>query len=316
MRLSRHLFVFAALLSFFALPTDAQLLWKISGNGLTKPSYMLGSVHLVPSHFIDSIYGLRAVMAEVEQWYGEVVTTDTTVNSVTPDKTVLELPKDMLLKDFYTKEEQERINHFNYRLTNFEEFEDDVLCLYKGDTPGRVLNDLVLIHMQMHNIKLVFDSIPKILFDTNFELDAIKNGKPVGALDDAELHRKVVSNGYYSNHKPLKKQAKNLLSYVDHYAEINYTSYDLMYRYHSQDLNLMNNAKTVKENNKNYRKMKELSPQGRNMIWAKKMPAIMADKSTLFVVGVNHLGNPNTEKRGLIQLLRKAGYTVEPVRKD
>jgi uncharacterized protein YbaP (TraB family) len=30
------------------IPSDKALLWKISGNALKKPSYLLGTIHLIP----------------------------------------------------------------------------------------------------------------------------------------------------------------------------------------------------------------------------------------------------------------------------
>ena len=48
----------------------------------------------------------------------------------------------------------------------------------------------------------------------------------------------------------------------------------------------------------------------RNANWIKAMPGIMADKSTLFVVGAGHLPGD----RGVLQLLRNAGYSVEGVK--
>ena len=49
---------------------------------------------------------------------------------------------------------------------------------------------------------------------------------------------------------------------------------------------------------------------GRNADWVEKMPAIMADKATLFVVGAAHLPG----ERGVLELLEKQGYTVEAVK--
>lgn len=296
----------------FAVSANAQLLWKITGKGLSRPSYLLGTMHYAPAHFIDSIQGLRAVMAEVEQVYGETVSSDTTVNYYTPDESAIEMPGDSVLADLYTKEEQARINHFYYRLTDWED--DDFIELFGNDTPGKAYHDLCEEHISNYNTEFVFDSIPIISFDANFELDAIKTGKPVGALDDPELHRSLISDELNKGKYSLKEQAKDLLNVIDHYAAVNYVIYRGMFYYHSQNLALHNDSKGVKNRNKEYRKQKERSVQGRNITWAKKMPAIMEEGSTLFAVGVAHLGNPK-EKRGLLQLLRKAGYTLEPVGK-
>jgi len=307
--------VFVMLIVMFPVSANAQLLWKITGNGLSKPSYLFGTMHYAPAHFIDSIQGLRAVMAEVEQVYGETVSSDTTVNYCTPDESVIEMPGDSVLADLYTEEEQARINHFYYRLSGFDEAESDFMWYYEEFTPGALKSDLITIkHIIMHNVKFVFDSIPSVGFDINFELDAIKNHKAVGALDDPELHRSVISDEFNMGKYSLKEQAKGLLIVIDHYAEANYELYSLMLNYRSQNLALFNDIKNIKKRNEEYRKHKERSCQGRNITWAKKMPAIMEEGSTLFVVGGAHLGNPK-EKRGLLQLLCKAGYTLEPVGK-
>ena len=49
------------------------LLWEISGNGLQKPSYLLGTMHTVEFRFMfDSIPGIRKVLSAVEQLAAEI----------------------------------------------------------------------------------------------------------------------------------------------------------------------------------------------------------------------------------------------------
>ena len=55
---------------------------------------------------------------------------------------------------------------------------------------------------------------------------------------------------------------------------------------------------------------KETLIYARNDNWMKQMPEIMKQKSTLFAVGAGHLPG----ERGVLALLRKAGYTVEGVK--
>ena len=43
----------------FAFSANAQLLWKISGNGLTQPSYVMGTHHLAALSIKDSIQDCR-----------------------------------------------------------------------------------------------------------------------------------------------------------------------------------------------------------------------------------------------------------------
>jgi hypothetical protein len=48
---------------------------------------------------------------------------------------------------------------------------------------------------------------------------------------------------------------------------------------------------------------------GRNRKWAAKLDSLLPGKSMLIAVGAAHLPG----KQGVIELLRKEGYTVDPV---
>ena len=49
------------------LGAQAQLLWKVSGNGLDRPSYVMGTHHLAPLSIKDSIAGMKQAMDETQQ---------------------------------------------------------------------------------------------------------------------------------------------------------------------------------------------------------------------------------------------------------
>lgn len=70
------------------------LLWEISGNGLQKSSYLLGTMHTVEFNFMfDSIPGIRKVLSAVEQVATEV---DMMASESTLNKTAT-LPADYFL---------------------------------------------------------------------------------------------------------------------------------------------------------------------------------------------------------------------------
>lgn len=76
-----------------ALGVRAQLLWKVSGNGLEKPSYIMGTHHLAPLSITDSIASLPQVMEQAEQVYGEIVMGD----AITPEA-IMKMQQAMVLK--------------------------------------------------------------------------------------------------------------------------------------------------------------------------------------------------------------------------
>ena len=65
-------FIGAVLFICVAFSANAQLLWKVSGNGLNQPSYIIGTHHLAPFSIMDSIAGLKKAMNETQQVYGEI----------------------------------------------------------------------------------------------------------------------------------------------------------------------------------------------------------------------------------------------------
>ena len=55
-------FIGAIIFICVALSANAQLLWKVSGNGLSSPSYIMGTHHLAPLSIKDGITGLQKMM--------------------------------------------------------------------------------------------------------------------------------------------------------------------------------------------------------------------------------------------------------------
>ena len=69
-------FIGAVIFICVALSANAQLLWKVSGNGLSSPSYIMGTHHLAPLSVKDGIAGLQKAMDETQQVYGELKMSD------------------------------------------------------------------------------------------------------------------------------------------------------------------------------------------------------------------------------------------------
>ncbi|MBQ2447022.1 MAG: TraB/GumN family protein, partial [Bacteroidales bacterium] len=61
-----------SLVLMMALSVNAQLLWKISGNGLKDASYILGTHHACSFTFCDSIPGLKKAFGQAQVVVGEI----------------------------------------------------------------------------------------------------------------------------------------------------------------------------------------------------------------------------------------------------
>ena len=59
-------------IALVALASQAQLLWKVSGNGLGRPSYIFGTHHMAPSTMIDQVKGMDEAIQGCDIVVGEI----------------------------------------------------------------------------------------------------------------------------------------------------------------------------------------------------------------------------------------------------
>ena len=55
-----------------AIAANAQLLWKVSGNRLGRPSYVMGTYHFAPAAMIDKIPGMDQAFKGCDIVIGEL----------------------------------------------------------------------------------------------------------------------------------------------------------------------------------------------------------------------------------------------------
>ena len=63
---------FILILALVAMAAQAQLLWKVSGNNLARPSYILGTYHFAPAAMIDKIPGMQQAFDGCDVVVGEL----------------------------------------------------------------------------------------------------------------------------------------------------------------------------------------------------------------------------------------------------
>jgi uncharacterized protein YbaP (TraB family) len=107
---------------------------------------------------------------------------------------------------------------------------------------------------------------------------------------------------------PYEKQAKELLNYIDSIHTYKNNTSDLVKVYREQDLQKMEDL-TVKAEG-GIGEYLDLLVYNRNKRWIVQLETILHEKTTLVAVGAGHLPG----EFGMIHLLRKAGYTVKPLK--
>lgn len=283
---------------------QAQLLYKISGNGLTKPSYIIGTYHLAPVSFADSIPGLKEAMAATEQVYGELDMTDlTSAENLQKMQTAMMLPEGTTLSKLLTAEEMARLNVVLKELMGVDMTNQMVAQQLDGLSPQALQTQLsLLIYMKKHD-----GFNPQATFDGYFQQVAQQQGKGVGGLETADFQVSVLFKG-----QSLERQKELLMCLVDNKEHTELMAEQLVEAFFKQDLVGVKAVIDEKEQTKcdSTPEEEDALIYNRNANWAKLMPQIMADKATFFAVGAGHLPG----EKGVLQLLKNAGYMIEGVK--
>lgn len=301
----KRFFVSAFFSCFMVWGAQAQLLYKISGKELTKPSYIIGTYHLANVGFVESVPGLKNALDETEQVYGEVDMSDMrSTDNMQKIKRATTLPEGKKLSTLLTKDQLKRLNAYLKEAMGADLNNPAVAKQFEQITPAALTTQLTLL-MFMRNHMGEFD--PMTTFDEYFQKQAKANNEPVGGLETVEFQIKTLFES-----TPLKRQVEQLMCLIDHAGFNEQMSERIVKAFYAQDLDAIKAAMDEKMHNNC-----DSSPEEENMLiydrnadWAEKMPAIMAAKPTFFAVGVGHLPGD----KGVLNLLRTAGYTVEGVK--
>lgn len=298
----KRLFSFLLLLAV-AVGSYAQLLWKVSGNGLSQPSYIVGSFHVAPANFVDSIAGLNDALASCKQVYGELSLQELgDISKLQQMQAAMLLPDSVKLQDLFTAEQQEQVNKMLRRVLG-----TDLTTPTVGEQLSRMKPSALSATLQVVTYVKKHPSFnPQALFDAALLQKGAQAGKTVGGLETMAFQSRLL---YES--KPLERQAAELLCMAQHFDYQEELMERLAAAYLAQDLKALAAVMSEKMNNEcdSTPEEEEALIYQRNADWAKKLPSILHTASTLVVVGSGHLPG----ERGLLELLRQAGFDVTPV---
>ena len=266
--------------------TQAQvksLLWKISGNGLPQDSYLFGTIHLIPAKDYFLPRGTDSLLSRSKKLVVEMDISDPALPAKMMGAMMLDSGK--TLAGLYTPKE------YDYLAKKLEK---------NYHLPVAALQTMKPILVQQSLMIKQFTGTDHTSYEKKFLEQAEKNGIEVVGLETLEDQLAALDV------MTLDEQAKALLKAVRN-PKAGEKSLDKMVKtYKAQDIEAL--YKAVTEDKADLGKYEDVLLGNRNRNWIPKIAA-MASKETVFIaVGAGHLGGEN----GVISLLRKAGYTVEP----
>lgn len=285
-----HILTLAILLTGI-LSASAQVFYKIEGNGLEKPSYILGTHHLAPLSNVDSIAGLHEAFSDVEQVVGEI---DMTIDQMTLGlkmQSYMIAPADSTLSSVLDPETYSRISEEFRKWAPMEGME---LPMLDGFKP-QVITTMVAVGMVQREMP---GFNPQEQLDTYFQLQGLELGHKIVPLETPEQQAELL----YSS-TPIAEQAKALVEMLDDPEKqmVNVRSLNEAYIAHDIDTLL----ELTRDEDVNPEFMERLLNE-RNANWLQALPAIMAEAPTFIVVGALHLPG----EHGVLEGLRQKGYTI------
>jgi uncharacterized protein YbaP (TraB family) len=263
---------------------DKSLLYEISGNELTKSSYIFGTFHIMcaEDYMISEI--MKQKFTTTEQIVLELDMDDPQMMVQMQQQIFMKDGKS--LKDLLPKEDYDEVG--NYFIDSLK-------------MPFQVLD-------KVKPFALISMLYPKILGCPiqSFEMDFVKLGKD----ENKEILglETVADQMRVFDAIPYQKQADDLVKVIQDIDNSKAEFDKLVITYKTEDIDAI--AKMIAEDNNGYAPYTDVLLNDRNENWIAKMTDLIKEKSTFFAVGAGHLGG----KKGVINLLREAGYAVTAVK--
>lgn len=284
------------LLTFFAflvLAGSAQqntLLWRISGNGLQQPSYLFGTMHLLCAEDIDLSDSLRSAISRSSNVYLELQMDN--MMEMMGAMQHMGMRDDTTLADLLSDAEYEKVKGYfeehNTLLpfTLLETFKPLLAASLIAEQQAKTCDNMIAMEQLIMEEAKANDKKIKGLETMDYQLSIFD--KIPYKLQAAELYKMIT--------QPEKSDGNEIKKLTD--------------AYRAQELNTL--EELTKSEDMGIKNFSDLLLYDRNKNWAAQLKEIMPEGSFVFAVGAGHLPG----EKGVINLLRKAGYIVEPVRND
>jgi uncharacterized protein YbaP (TraB family) len=265
------------------------LLWKISGNGLEKPSYLFGTIHLLCADDAHLSENMKKVISEADEIYFEVDMDNLLDMFGAVNK--MKMKGDTTLRDLLIDSDYQKVKAYFEQQGTMIPF--TMLEKYKPILAASMLESGSL---PCENTAVMEQVIMQ---------EAKEHDKNIKGLETMAFQAGILDS------IPYKLQAEQLLQYVNDAGsgkDKGDTEMSQMWKaYNDQDLKKL--EELMIKSDLGINNYTDLLLYRRNSNWVKKLKGILPEKSVLIAVGAGHLPG----EKGVISLLRKAGYTLTPV---
>lgn len=315
--------IIASLLTFIfvlspvqAQEADNSVLFKVSGNGLKAPSYIMGSFHYIDGRTLTSFPHLDEVYGQVEQCCFETdmdyvpTSADSTSQQAQPQMQLTDvmLPYDSTYTKILGAEKAKVISSLMSSIAQSTGIPD-----LKPAFAKQIIQAGSLVRMLGLTMELASTGFQQM--DYFYHSKAKSDGKLIAWLESPETQQailnKMAEQKKSQKEDDMVKQMNDLYDYCVGY-EKSMETYDRIHAaYHEgKGMDVINNLLQSSESNNSVASL--MNVDERNAAWVAKMPDMLKAHPTLFIVGLAHL-LPYHGAEGIVERLRKLGYEVTPM---
>ncbi len=264
------------------------LLWKVEGNGLAKPTWLFGTIHMLCKDDAVLSDNMRQVISDCDVVYMEMDLDN--IFEMIGAMSKMKMTGDTTLRDLLSDREYSKVKAYFEKKSTLLPF--SVLETYKPMMASSLLSEGEMPCDGAISMEQVIMSAAK------------EKGKRIKGLET------MAQQAGFLDSIPYKYQAAELVKYIDS-ADTdkagNQQMNQLFDAYRNQDLKKL--EELMLDEDAGMSSFADILLYRRNANWVLKLKTLMADKSLLVAVGAGHLPG----EKGVISLLRKAGFIVTPV---
>lgn len=265
---------------------DNALLYELTGPGIVTPSYLYGTFHLVCPTDLTITDVMKKAVSDSQQLYLELDMDDPAMMgsmmkamTMTGGKTIKDYlkPDDYTLLDAYLKQKM------NMSLTQVSTMKPIALTslMYMTVLPCQPAS-----------------------YDLTFAQMVAKDKKEVLGLESLDAQLAALDN------IPMEEQLKGLVDMAKKPEEAKQEFNALLAAYKAHDIaRMMTMMKSSQFSGGDFAQYEDALLGKRNANWIPVIEKAAKEKATFFAFGAGHLGND----KGVVNLLRKKGYTVKAV---
>ncbi len=273
---------------------EKALLWEISGKNLKNPSFLYGTIHMIPKEDFFLTEATKKTFETSQRAVFEI--------------NMKEMSNPMVLLGIMSK----AMMTGGKKLSDLISTEDYGIVKNKFDSIGMPLKMFERMKPMFLSVMIGNDG-EKMSLDgstgntTSYEMEFLRMGetqkKEFGGLETVEFQMSMFDSiPYQAQADMLVKTVKSGNSGNDEYKKM----VDI---YKKQDIEAM--SKMLSEGDESdLGQYETMLIVNRNRNWIPIMNRMMAEKQTFFAVGAGHLGG----EMGVVNLLRKEGYSVKALK--